>query len=175
MFPIYRVLVALLIVVFLGFGSSFAYAQATEIFTAKVTRVFDGDTIEVLTSQKNTLRVRLAEIDAPERDQPFGQESKKSLSELLLNKQITLVKLGVDNHGRVLGRVFRTSGDASWQMVRQGNAWAYDRYISDQAFLGLEKKAQETKSGLWALDASKQEQPETWRHEHEAEKKKVGK
>ena len=45
---------------------------------ASVTRVLDGDTVEV-TDTKQTVRVRLVDIDAPEKAQPYGQKSKQHL------------------------------------------------------------------------------------------------
>ena len=47
---------------------------------------FDGDTLTVLTASKRQHKIRLAEIDAPEK-QAFGTKSKQSLSELCFGKE----------------------------------------------------------------------------------------
>ena len=47
-------------------------------FVAKVVGITDGDTITVLDGQKNQIKVRLANIDAPEKNQAFGARSKQA-------------------------------------------------------------------------------------------------
>ena len=52
-----------------------------------VVNVIDGDTITVLDSNKVQHRVRIAGIDAPEKNQPFGNASRKRLGELVARKR----------------------------------------------------------------------------------------
>ena len=52
---------------------SLAHAES---FAGKVVRVLDGDTVEVMHDGKAE-RIRLAQIDCPEKDQPFGQAAKR--------------------------------------------------------------------------------------------------
>ena len=54
-------------------------AQA-ETIQCKVVDVTDGNTITCLTDQKQQIKVRLYQIDAPESDQAYGQKSKRALS-----------------------------------------------------------------------------------------------
>jgi len=58
----------------------FAIADAIEGTVAKIA---GGDTITVLDSKKVQHRVRIAGIDAPEKGQPFGNASRKRMSELV--------------------------------------------------------------------------------------------
>ena len=53
-----------------------------------VTKVYDGDTLTFLPDNKSKgeLKIRLAEIDAPESDQPCGKESAQYLKVMLLFK-----------------------------------------------------------------------------------------
>jgi micrococcal nuclease len=53
--------------------------------------------------------VRLDGIDAPELGQPFGQASKRALSDLVFDKQVTLHTTSTDRYKRTLARV--TVGD----------------------------------------------------------------
>ena len=65
-------------------------AGAAEMFEGRVVGVHDGDTITLLLAGNQQLKIRLAQIDAPESSQAFGQRSKQSLSELVFNKTIRL-------------------------------------------------------------------------------------
>lgn len=63
--------------------ASFA-APAGELFSGLVIRVADGDTLTVLREGRSDVRVRLAEIDAPESGQAFGGASRRALTEMCL-------------------------------------------------------------------------------------------
>lgn len=80
--------------------------------SGKVTRVLDGDTIEVL-QDKTPVRVRLANIDAPEKKQPFGSWSSKQLKSLIAGQPVTVTYMQKDRYGRVIGRVFTANGTES--------------------------------------------------------------
>lgn len=58
------------------------------ILFALVIAISDRDTLTVLTPDKEQIKVRLAEIDAPERTQAFGTKSKESLSEICHGKHV---------------------------------------------------------------------------------------
>ncbi|EFX2455271.1 hypothetical protein EY466_17235 [Shigella sonnei] len=128
----------------------------------KVIRVLDGDTIEVL-QDKKPVRIRLANIDAPEKKQAFGSWSTSQLKTLVAGKQVTISYSHKDRYGRIIGQVFTTNGtDASRFMVQSGAAWVYERYNTDKSLPALQREAQEQKRGLWA-DANPVP-PWEWRH-----------
>ena len=54
----------------------------TETFPAKVVRIVDGDTIEVLTDDNTKFKIRLEGIDTPEPKQAFGNVAKQAIGEL---------------------------------------------------------------------------------------------
>ncbi|EHE3515307.1 thermonuclease family protein [Salmonella enterica subsp. enterica serovar Infantis] len=119
----------------------------------KVIRVLDGDTIEVLQDKqdKKPVRIRLANIDAPEKKQAFGCWSANQLKALLAAQPVTVTYTQRDRYGRIIGRVFTTNGtDASRFMVKSGAAWVYERYNADESLPALQREAQEQKRGLWA-------------------------
>jgi endonuclease YncB( thermonuclease family) len=64
------------------FWSLVCTQACASIYEGKVVGVSDGDILTVLVSGHQT-KVRLAEIDAPEKGQPFGERSKQSLSDLV--------------------------------------------------------------------------------------------
>ena len=128
----------------------------------KVIRVLDGDTIEVL-QDKKPVRIRLANIDAPEKKQAFGRWSANQLKALLAGQSVTVSYTQTDRYGRIIGHVFTTNGtDASRFMVQSGAAWVYERYNVDESLPALQREAQEKKRGLWA--DPKPVPPWEWRH-----------
>ncbi|EBM9948428.1 thermonuclease family protein [Salmonella enterica subsp. enterica serovar Give] len=128
----------------------------------KVIRVLDGDTIEVLQEQQ-PVRVRLLNIDAPEKKQPFGRWSTNQLKSLLAGQSVTVSYTQTDRYGRVLGRVVTANGtEANRQQVLKGAAWVYDKYNTDNSLPALQREAQTQKRGLWA--DSQPVPPWEWRH-----------
>lgn len=125
-------------------------------------RVIDGDTIEVL-QNKTPVRVRLLNIDAPEKKQPFGRWSTNQLKALLAGQSVTVFYTQTDRYGRVLGRVVTANGtEANRQQVLKGAAWVYDRYNTDNSLPALQREAQKQKRGLWA--DNQPVPPWEWRH-----------
>ncbi|EGO1539340.1 thermonuclease family protein [Salmonella enterica] len=119
-------------------------------FQGKVIRVLDGDTIEVL-QEKKPVRVRLLNIDAPEKKQAYGSWSTNQLKDLVAGQPVTVTYTQKDRYGRVLGRVVTTNGtEANRYMVQSGAAWVYERYNTDNSLPALQRVAQEQKHGLWA-------------------------
>jgi endonuclease YncB( thermonuclease family) len=116
---------------------------------AHVTGVIDGDTIDVLVEGRQ-VRVRLVEIDAPEKKQPYGKRSKESLSNLIFNKNVRIETKGSDRYGRTLGRIYLQDMNINAEQVRLGMAWVYDKYATDKSLYELQSKAKENKIGLWA-------------------------
>ncbi len=130
----------------------------------KVIRVLDGDTIEVL-QDKTPVRIRLANIDAPEKKQAFGRWSTNQLKGLVAALPVTVTFMQTDRYGRIIGRVVTTNGtEANRYMVQSGAAWVYERYNTDNALPALQREAQEQKRGLWA--DSNPMPPWEWRHKH---------
>lgn len=71
-----------------------------------------------------TVRVRLANIDAPEKKQPFGRWSASQLKDLVAGKPVTVQYLQTDRYNRILGRVYTADGtEANREQIRKGAAW----------------------------------------------------
>ena len=119
-------------------------------FNGKAVRVLDGDTIDVLTPANRSIRVRLANIDAPEKKQPFGQKSKQNLLALVGGKTVEVVDLGGDQYGRRIGRILVNGKEANTEQVRDGMAWVYTHYNQDDGLGAIETAAREKHVGLWA-------------------------
>ena len=118
--------------------------------SCRVVNVADGDTLNCLTASKQNLRVRLHQIDAPERGQPFSHASRRALADLVACRQVVLQQAGKDRYGRVLATVQIQGVNVNRQLVRQGHAWAYRQYLVDPGYLQLEALARSETLGLWS-------------------------
>ena len=136
----------LLAVIALLFASAVSAAQ----ISGRVVSVADGDTLTLLVDNHDQVKVRLAEIDAPEKAQPFGQRSKQSLSNLCFGRDATLETTDTDRYGRTVAKVYCGGVYANAEQVRSGMAWAYRKYLHDQSLLATESEAREAMRGLWA-------------------------
>ena len=120
-------------------------------FEANVVGVPDGDSITVLL-ERQRVKVRLAGIDAPERKQRFGNESRKALAKLCWNRKARVTWSEKDDYQRLLGHVSCAGIDANAEQVRQGMAWV--RYRQQYSHLsGLQDAARRERRGLWAQHA----------------------
>jgi micrococcal nuclease len=122
----------------------------SEAYQAKVIRVSDGDTIVVRTHD-STVKIRLAQIDAPELSQPWGEKSRQALKTLLSGKTIIVLSQGYDRYGRTIAELNVGDRNINQDMVARGAAWAYRDYLHDAKILALEADARGRGDGLWAL------------------------
>ncbi|MCF1459085.1 MAG: thermonuclease family protein [Shewanella sp.] len=128
-----------------------------------VVRVQDGDSLILLTPTYDQVKIRLSEIDAPEKKQPYGQKSKEALTALVAGKQITAQEQTTDRYGRVVAHVYVDGVWVNAELVRNGAAWVYRKYSKMPELLDLEEAAREAKRGLWALPESEKIKPWDWR------------
>lgn len=119
------------------------------IQSLQVDKVIDGDTVYGSLNGK-TYKLRLTEIDAPERNQPFGRQSKVFLRDLLKDGEFNADISGQDQYGRYLARLYDNGLDINRKMVSEGMAWVYDDYVTDKTFYQNQREAQEQKKGLWS-------------------------
>ncbi len=147
----------LLILNFLACVSCENQSTQDKELAVKDLRVIDGDTVEVLPKNSGqSERVRLLGIDAPEKKQAFGKESKDLLERCVANHQIVVFYEKKDRYGRLLGKVMADGYDCNYNQVLYGMAWHYKKYQKNQTdyerkyYALAEKKAQELKYGLWS-------------------------
>ena len=131
--------------------------------SGKVIGIADGDTFTLLTTDKQQVKIRLAEIDAPESGQPYGNESKQALSDLIFGKDVRVVEQTTDRYGRTVGRPYVGGLDVSAEMVHMGAAWAYRDYLKDKRLLTREGRAKTNKRGVWGLSEAQNMAPWEWR------------
>lgn len=155
-----------MLAVILWAGDSFAAAAFLE---GRVVGVMDGDTIEVLVGRE-THRVRLADVDAPEHDQPWGQHSKQALSARVFGKEVRVNLVG-QSYDRTVGEVYADGVCVGCELVREGNAWVARRFTDDQVLYDLEAEARAARRGLWSLPEADRVPPWEWRHRADANPK----
>ena len=130
-----------------------------------VLSVADGDTLKARCNDEAApLVIRLAEIDAPEKGQPFGGASKAALSALCLGKASVVRPRTKDRWGRTVARVSCGGVDASSAQVQSGLAWAFTKYLTDPSIAELEQKARGEGVGLWTQPFPVP--PWIWRKDH---------
>ena len=118
--------------------------------TGKVVGVTDGDTITVLTNDYQQHKIRLAEIDAPEKKQAYGTVAKNALSEKIFGETVTVDYKEKDRYGRIVGYVKLNNRNINLEMVEGGYAWRYNQYSHDPAFQIAQNNARTNNRGLWA-------------------------
>ncbi len=104
------------ILVFLCWLSLPAWAEP--VHHGKVVHITDGYTLKILVEGR-MLKIRLPEIDTPERGQPFGTKAKKALAKMAFNKQARVVEETKDRYKRIVGRVYVGNLDVNAELVRQ--------------------------------------------------------
>lgn len=140
------------------------HAFAAGKIEGRVVGVTDGDTVTILTANHEQVRVRLAEIDAPESKQPWGRKAKQALSDMVFSRVVSIEPRGTDRYGRTLAKVYVGSTYVNAEMVRLGAAWAYREYLTDYSLISLEAQAHKARRGLWAMPPGQTVAPWEWRH-----------
>ena len=148
---------SLIIILFLV--STYTFAD----FDADVINIVDGDTIDVLDTRGEKLRIRLLGIDAPEKAQPFGKESMLYLKKIINGNSVRIISKPDKNkpytlgfYRRIIGKIILNKKDINLKMIKEGMAWHFKKYkknqpIEDrQSYNEAENQAREKSIGLWS-------------------------
>ncbi len=139
----------------------------------KVIKVSDGDTISVKKLKNNVLdgdliKVRLYGVDAPEKDQDFGYESKKALMNYVMDKTIEIDVKSKDRYGRSVGVIYIGGRNINEELLRDGYVWYYEQYDkNNEKSRLLQENAMKNKLGLF----SKKGYIEPWKFRKDKKKK----
>jgi micrococcal nuclease len=133
--------------------------------TATATFVQDGDTAKMKDKVGNKFICRIDTIDAPETakprkgqpDQAFGPESKRTLQQLIENKDVTVrITKAPDKNGRQFCQIEVQGARVDEAMLKSGAAWLYERYVKEftgaetDALTKAQNDAKKNRRGLWA-------------------------
>ncbi len=143
--------------------SATACQQASGDYQLKY--VQDGDSAILCCDKGETFIVRLKDIDAPEKDQPFANQSKQYLKQLINGKSLKLIGKKKDRYGRLLADIIVDEESVNKQMIKTGHAWLW-RYSENLKLQWLQKQAKKQKLGLWALPESQRIEPWQWRKQN---------
>lgn len=136
-------------------------AQARTV-EGQVVKVIDGDSLIALVGGRE-LEIRLDEIDAPERNQPYGRQARELLTRLALDRKVRIDLRTRDAYGREVAWLQAGETAINARLVELGGAWAYRRYLRDRDLLVLEDTARRAGRGLWALPERERVPPWEWR------------
>jgi len=145
----------------------FAGSAWADTMQGVVIVVIDGDTLlfkpdHYHPSSRAFLKVRLANIDAPEANQPHGEAATRALKEMALKQRATLEIVATDTYGRKLGRLEVAGAALNAELVRRGHAWSSSRDAADP-LRSVQEEARAARRGLWADTAPIP--PWVWRRE----------
>jgi endonuclease YncB( thermonuclease family) len=134
----------------------FALAGPTRAatLTGVVVVVIDGDTVlfkpdHYSSGSRAFMKVRLADIDAPEHDQPHGEAATQALKALALNQRGEMDIVATDAYGRKVGRLTVGTQSVNTELVRRGFAWASTRYRRNAGLMEAQREARRARRGLW--------------------------
>ncbi len=98
--------------------------QQTQLVLKGKCRVIDGDTIVI-----SSTRIRIAGIDAPELDHPWGKNSKFALINMCKGQVVTAAIKETDTHDRVVAKCYLPDGrDLAAELVKLGLALDWPKY-----------------------------------------------
>lgn len=156
-----RKLISAIILVIIGFivmAAPCIAKQPIRTITGTVTKVSDGDTLQVTDVSGTKVKIRLYGVDAPETPkpkkpgQPGGEEAFQVLYNKVYGKTVQVQILNLDQYQRAVSLIWFGDRVINLEMVQEGWAWAYRQYL-DRAyaseFISSEENARKTRKGIW--------------------------
>lgn len=134
--------------------SSLSLHVHADTLDGTVIHIADGDSLTLMVDN-TPHKIRLLGIDAPERSQAYGKQSRVALNRAVNGKQVTVKWSKRDDYGRIVGKVIYKGRDINLQQLQKGMAWHYKHYEREQEledrsrYAQAEYLAQRDKLGLW--------------------------
>lgn len=128
-----------------------------EAVAGRIVRITDGDGLVADVDGFGRLKIRLAYVDVPEHDQPWGTEAKEALTRFAGAGRCRLRLLARDRYARAVAEMSAGEVVLNEELVRRGYAWTYPRYLSAhrcRRYTALEDEARQAGVGLWGADTS---------------------
>jgi micrococcal nuclease len=144
-------------------GGAWILVCSLPVFSTEIAYFYDGDTVKINDAGK-VYKLRITDIDAPERNQSYGKRSRRALMQFCKNANVQVQLAGIDKYQRNLGKLQCNQQDVSLFMVKNGDAWFYQHYSNVTSLALAEQEARKNKLGLW--HAKQQTPPWVWRKKH---------
>jgi micrococcal nuclease len=146
-----------------------AAPAAADTLRGVVIVVIDGDTVlfrpdRYRSASRSFIKIRLADIDAPEKDQPYGNAATQALTMLVLNRRVEVDTVATDVYGRTIARIRLGAMQVNTELARRGFAWSSTRSRRNEVVNDAQREARAAHRGLWAGDAPTP--PWAWRRLH---------
>lgn len=139
--------------------------SATENYTSvELYRVVDGDTVHVIDSNNNMLKLRLLLIDTPETVHPnkpveaFGPEASARMNELMNSAEDLHIEYdegaATDHYGRHLVYLYADGKSVHEILLEEGLArvgYIYEQQRYLEKFLEKEQYAKNNQLGIWSI------------------------
>lgn len=162
----------LLLSLLAALGACAASTKSPPVLQVRVHAVLDGDTFHarpaggsfpkgVKRVHDSLVSVRLEGVDAPERDQAWGDSARAALERMVAGAHVEVEIVTIDKYRRIVGRVRREGLPVNERMVRDGHAWMFRRYTTSARLDSLEADARAKRRGLWASPSPIE--PSVWR------------
>jgi endonuclease YncB( thermonuclease family) len=132
------------------------------VFYGPLVRVKDGDSL-VVKVQGVAMDFRLAEIDAPELDQPYGEQGEARSQIARAGAAARDRAVDTDGYGRTVAHIWNGDSYLNAEMVKRGAAWFYRSTLAPRCCITFEQEARDAKRGLWALPPKDHVEPWEWR------------
>lgn len=129
----------------------------------RVIKIVDGNTLTVMLPDSFKLKVELANIDAPEKNQPHFQQAKQALSDKVFTEDVRVDIVSWKRNDLVVGLVVMDGEYVNSWMVDEGHAWVYPQQSDDPELMDLQLSAKEGMRGIWALSDVERVPPWEWR------------
>ncbi|MBF0448885.1 MAG: thermonuclease family protein [Magnetococcales bacterium] len=149
-----------LVAVLIFFSTSLAQAQ----WSGQVVWVLDGDSL-IVSHHGQKKRIRLLGIDSPEKGQPYADQAKKNLIQLVKNHRVTVLEKYSDKFGRTVAQITLEDGrNLNRTLVELGLAWRHPYFAKDPKLITLEAEAKKAGRGLW--QEKNPTPPWVWKQQH---------
>ncbi len=145
-------------------GACFAHQPSGSI-EGVVTRVPDGDSLQVTDGSGKMLKIRLYGIDAPQAGrcdkktgrstgaaQPFGEAASQALRGKVAGQKVRIDQMGSGPNDKVIAVVWLGSRNINHEMLAEGWAWAYRKHLDERSgaeYAQREAEARSKRLGLW--------------------------
>ena len=139
----------LLIFLVMLIGASYGFNDKKGV-SARVVKVIDGNTVEILTEDNELLKIIFKDVDSPEIGQEHGDQAKVFTEKLVLKKKVIVEMKGKDMWGNRLASITLKNGkNIEQELLKAGMAWHNILKSKDAALAELESITKENKVGLW--------------------------